>query len=166
MATTSRRVFLANGARAGITVCGVCACCGLPAWAGGGGEEAEAPIDPKRLNFCGYSCPDDCKFLRGTLENDVELKREAFQIWKIEERFGVPFDPELAICFGCKALDKPEGMVVSRCDVRACARERKLDCCIECQDLEGCDKDLWRRFPEFKKQVVAMQQRYRTETRG
>ena len=59
MTTTSRRMFLVNGARAGITVCGVCACCGLPAWAGGDGEEAETLIDPKNLEFCGYSCPED-----------------------------------------------------------------------------------------------------------
>ena len=53
-------------------------------------------------------------------------------------------------CDGCKALDKPEGVVVSKCDVRACAREKKLDCCIECDELTTCDKDLWKRFPTFK----------------
>jgi hypothetical protein len=120
-------------------------------------------IDPAKLNFCGYTCPEDCKFLQGTLNDDVELKKEAWKAWKIEERFGLEFDAEQAICYGCKALDKPEGVVVSRCDVRACAREKKLDCCIECDELTGCDKDLWRRFPKFKEQVIAMQEKYRAQ---
>jgi hypothetical protein len=47
--------------------------------------------------------------------------------------------------------------------VRSCAREKKLECCIECNELGACDKDLWRRFPKFKEQVVAMQERYRAQ---
>jgi len=73
------------------------------------------------------------------------------------------FDADQAICYSCKALDKPEGVVVSRCDVRACAREKKLDCCIECDELTGCDKDLWTRFPKFKEQMIAMQKKYRAQ---
>jgi hypothetical protein len=166
MTTTDRRSFLINGARAGITVCGLCVCSSVPTWAGAEGEESDKPLDPKSLDYCGYTCPKDCKFLKATLEDNLELKKEAFKIWKIEERFGVAFDPEQAICYGCKALDKPQGIVVARCDVRACAQEKKLDCCIECGELEGCDKDLWRRFPDFKKQVIAMRERYLRQSQG
>ncbi|MEJ2580308.1 MAG: DUF3795 domain-containing protein [Acidobacteriota bacterium] len=151
--TIDRRTCISTGAK----VCGLCVCARIPlvAWAG------DEPIDPKRLNFCGYSCPEDCKFYEGTLDNNVELKREAWELWKIEERFGVEFDEEQAICYSCKALDKPEGIVLKRCSVRACAREKELDCCIECDELTDCDKDLWRRFPKFKQQVVEMQEKYR-----
>jgi hypothetical protein len=68
----------------------------------------------------------------------------------------------LAVCYGCKTKDKPEGIVLQRCDVRACAPKKGHDCCIECDELKTCDKDLWRRFPKFKEQVIAMQQRYRS----
>ena len=156
-----RRTVFQTGARAGIALCGVCLCTRFPALALAASiEEAETKLDPKKLNFCGYTCPEDCKFLEGTLKNDVELKREAWGLWKIEERFGVEFDPEQAICYGCKALDKPAGIVLQRCDVRACVQNKKLDCCIECGELEACDKDLWRRFPDFKKKVVKMRQQY------
>jgi len=37
----------------------------------------------------------------------VELKRKAFALWKIKERYGVEFDPEQAICYGCKAKGEP-----------------------------------------------------------
>ncbi|MBD3857240.1 MAG: DUF3795 domain-containing protein [Acidobacteria bacterium] len=65
---------------------------------------------------------------------------------------------------GCKELEKPEGIVLKRCDVRACAREKELDGCIECDELPACDKDLWRRFPKFKEQVVELQVKYRQQT--
>ena len=68
-----------------------------------------------------------------------------------------------AICYGCKALDKPEGVAVARCTVRSCAREKGIDCCIECNELPECDRDLWSRFPTFRDQVVEMQKKYRAQ---
>lgn len=158
-----RRTFLVTGARAGFAVCGVCLCGGLPAFAG---ETAKGDvIDPAKREYCGYVCPDDCKFLRATLEGDLEAKRAAWASWELEKRFGVAFDAEQAFCFRCKAPGKPEGFVVSHCDVRACVRKKKLECCIECAELPGCDKNLWRRFPEFKKKVVELRKRYLAQSR-
>jgi hypothetical protein len=53
--------------------------------------------------------------------------------------------------------------VLKRCTVRDCAREKELDCCIECDELTECDKDLWRRFPSFKEQVIELQAKYRQQ---
>jgi hypothetical protein len=157
-----RRDFLTGSARACVALCGACICSRFPALAEGEAAAGEQKIPvPAELNYCGYKCPPDCKFLKATLENDVELKKEAWKLWKIEERFHVPFDPDKAICYGCKTKDKPLGIVLQRCDVRACAQEKKLDCCIECEGLTACDRDLWRRFPKFKEQVIEMQERYR-----
>ena len=150
-----RRTFLSTGA----TMCGLCVCAQFP-FAAYAGEE---PIDPKKRTFCGYICPKDCKFLQATLENNVELKKKAWEEWKIEERFGLVFNEKEAICYGCKELDKPEGIVLKRCDVRSCARDKGLDCCIECDDLPTCDKDLWSRFPTFHEQVVDLQKNYRQQ---
>ena len=151
-----RRKFIA-----GVAMCGACLCSRFPAFAT---EEASSTeqeaINPKERCFCGYKCPSDCKFRQATLEDDVELKREAWKEWKIEERFGVEFDAEQAICYGCKEMDKPAGIVLKRCTVRTCAMEKKLDCCIECDELQGCDKDLWTRFPKFKEQVIEMRKKY------
>jgi hypothetical protein len=83
---------------------------------------------------------------------------------KIEETYGLEFDEEQAICYGCKELDKPEGVVLKKCDVRPCAREKKLDSCIECDDLATCDKELWTRFPDFRQKVLEMQEKYRQQT--
>ena len=150
-----RRTFISTGA----TMCGLCVCSQFPLVALAGEEK----IDPKKRNFCGYKCPEDCTFLKATLADDVEMKKKAWEEWKIEERYGAEFDEEQAFCYGCKELDKPEGMVLSRCTVRQCAREKEYDCCIECDELKTCDKDLWKRFPTFHEQVVEMQEKYRQQ---
>lgn len=159
-----RREFLITGSRVGIALCGLCVCPVSSSVAGSEEEGAQQPLDPKKLNYCGFTCPKDCKFKVGTLENDVELKKQAFEAWKIEERYGIAFDPETAICYGCKAPGKPEGVAVANCDVRRCVQDKGLDCCIECPELTGCDRDLWRRFPGFKKQVDEMRSRYLAQT--
>ncbi len=59
---------------------------------------------------------------------------------------------------------KPQGMVVSNCTVRACAIEKNYDSCIQCDELTICNKDLWKRFPEFYKRVKEMQSKYKEQT--
>jgi hypothetical protein len=159
-----RRTFLTLGAKAGATVCGLCMCSGFPLVRASQNVAETELLNLDKLTFCGYRCPPDCKFRQGTIHDDVELKRQAWELWKIEERFGVVFDPDQAICHGCKDLEKSEGIVLARCDVRRCVQEKELECCIECLDLVTCDKDLWRRFPHFKEKVVKMQEQYLEQT--
>jgi hypothetical protein len=120
----------------------------------------DEPIDPKKLNYCGYKCPADCQFLKGSLENNTDLKKQAYELWKIKERFGVEFNTDTIFCFGCKTTDKPEGIVLKNCTVRTCAKEKGFNCCIECEELTICGKELWERFPDFKKYVLEMQQKF------
>ena len=152
----SRRSFLASGAQVGMACCLMAAGPRLLAMRTDGDEVP----DPKSLCYCGYKCPHDCKFLMATRKNDEALKKEAFKLWQIEERYGVAYDPETTVCHGCKVHDKPQGVVVSNCTVRRCAMERNLDSCIECPDLKRCDKDLWTRFPEFHKSVIKMRKQF------
>jgi hypothetical protein len=121
----------------------------------------DEPIDPKALNYCGYKCPADCAFLKGSLENNLELKKKAYADWKIKDRFNIEFEADKIFCFGCKNTEKPAGVVLTHCTVRTCAMEKKIDCCIECNELKDCKKELWDRFPDFKKQVIEMQAKYR-----
>ncbi len=151
----NRRKFVTTGAFAG---CGLLVAGKLSAFSF---PQEEIPV-PKKLNYCGYTCPKDCKFLEASVKNDIELKKEAYEIWEMKTRFGVEeFDPNKIFCFGCKATDKPVGIRLQRCDVRNCAIEKKLDSCIECDELTACEKDLWKKFPDFKNSVIKMQETYR-----
>lgn len=154
---TSRRQFISKSSKIALTGCAIAAC---PKFLSAGWLLDEEIPDPKKLNYCGYECPADCKMLKGTLENNNELKEEAFKEWKLEERLGITFDPDKVICYGCKADDKPVGIVLENCTVRKCSIERGYECCIECNELQACEKDLWQRFPDFHKYVIEMQNKY------
>jgi hypothetical protein len=161
--SVNRRVFVTTTAKAGFTLCGLCLCSPISSFAGDDASPDE-PIDLADRCFCGYKCPEQCTFLKATLSDDLEGKSKAWEEWKIEERFGIAFDPEQAFCYGCKTMDKPKGIVLARCTVRDCAIDKGQECCIDCDELAACDKDLWSRFPEFKKQVIEAQKRYRAQT--
>jgi len=153
----NRRKFIAAGAFAGCTLLLSGKLSALNSFSH---LQNEIP-DPKKLNYCGYTCPKDCKFLEASVKNDPILKKEAYEIWEMKERFGVTeFDPEKIFCFGCKATDKPVGIRLQKCDVRNCSIDKKLDSCIECKDLIACEKDLWIKFPDFKNAVIKMQTVY------
>jgi hypothetical protein len=116
--------------------------------------------NPKKLNYCGYKCPDKCEFREASIKNDAQLKKEAYNAWKIDERYGIKFEADKIFCFGCKNRDKPEGVVLTNCTARSCAIEKNFDSCIECNELSKCDKDLWIRFPSFHEKVVELQKIY------
>lgn len=116
--------------------------------------------DPKSLNYCGYTCPEGCEFKKASLEDDAALKKEAFEAWKIEERYGITFEAEKVFCFGCKIADKPAGVVTANCTVRICAMDKGMEACIQCKELTTCKKDLWTRFPDLYKQVIELQKQY------
>ena len=154
----NRRNFFKKTTQVGMAYCGLMAASRLEAF-GNLFIDEEIP-DPKLLNYCGYTCPEGCEFKKASLENDPALKKEAFDAWNINERYGIEFETDKVFCFGCKDTGKPDGVVTANCTVRSCVMEKELECCIECDELVSCDKDLWSRFPELKEKVIEMQQSY------
>lgn len=156
----TRRHFLKKGTQAGM------ACCLMMFGGKLQGMEKHLAVkddeipNPEELCYCGYKCPDDCKFLKATLENNTDLKKEAYDEWKIKDRYGVGFEADEIFCYTCKPGDKPEGVVLINCTVRSCTIEKNHECCIQCNELEACEKDLWKRFPRFKELVIEMQNKY------
>jgi hypothetical protein len=123
--------------------------------------DTDKTIDPKKLNYCGYTCPKDCKVYQASINNDEDLKKEAFKLWKIEERHGIKFDAGNFYCYQCKNTIEPKGVIQEQCTVRHCAIDKGLDCCIECQELRNCKEDLWKRFPDFHESVIKLQVEYK-----
>lgn len=153
-----RRDFLKRSGHVGLAGCALLIC--GKAFSSTHPFMGDEVPDPEKLNYCGYTCPEKCEYLMATINDDKELKKECFEAWAIEERYGVKYDPEISFCYGCKTEGKPEGVVVTECTVRSCVIEKELDCCIECKELRTCDKDLWKRFPEFYIGVKKMQLSY------
>jgi hypothetical protein len=155
-----RREFILRTAKAGL------AGCALMAGAKMFGAEnlnlrkfTEKP-NPKLLNYCGYTCPADCRLKKATLENDLELKKQAYKDWRIEEKYGIAFDPDKVTCYGCKVSDDKVAFVVEKCTVRNCAIDKGYDSCIQCNQLAACDKEIWKNFPDFHKMMIELQKQY------
>lgn len=160
---SNRRMFLRTSA----TACaGFCLLAGSNLKAMSALLLSDDEIDPKALNYCGHTCTDECNFRKATLQNDVELKKQAYADWHIKEQYNIDFDAENTFCNGCKTTDKPVGVAPANCTVRACAIEKGFDSCVQCNNLKNCDKNLWNRFPDFKKMVIEMQQKYQTNVKG
>lgn len=117
--------------------------------------------DPKTLNYCGYKCTPECPLLKATVENNTELKKKAYDQFKFKEKFNIEFDPDKVFCYGCKLKDKPLSIPVKACTVRSCVIAKGYECCIQCDGLAKCDKELWTSFPKFKESVIEMQKKYR-----
>jgi Protein of unknown function (DUF3795) len=124
-------------------------------------QDQDTKPDPKNLEYCGYKCPDDCPLKKGTLENNTELKKKAYADFQFKEKYGIEFDADKVFCYGCKVKDKPLSLPVKACTVRACVIEKGYDCCIQCDGLAKCDKELWTRFPKFRETVIDMQKKYK-----
>jgi hypothetical protein len=159
----SRREFLSKSSKAGL-LCGALVCCSRLLTFGNVFRDDTIP-DPKKLNYCGYICPTDCQMKKATLDNNVDIKKQAYKNWLIEEKYGIAFDPDKIFCYGCKTEGKPLGLVVEKCTIRNCAIAKGYDCCIECNGLSTCDKEIWKTFPDFHKAVIDMQKKYR-EAKG
>jgi hypothetical protein len=151
-----RRDFITRCFGAGI------ACCALSHGGLLSAQDQDTKPDPKKLEYCGYKCPDDCPLKKATLENNPELKKKAYDYFQFKEKYNVEFDEKQVFCYGCKTEGKPESLVVKACTFRACAIEKKYDCCIKCDNLAKCDKELWTRFPKFKETVIDMQKKYKS----
>lgn len=155
-----RREFILKSVMAGLSGCALLAGARLY-----GAENLKALADdkpdPKKLNYCGYTCAPDCKMKKATLENNIELKKEAYADWRVEKKYGIAFDPEKITCYGCKVSEDKVGLIAGKCTVRSCAIEKGYDCCIECDKLATCDKEIWETFPDFHKMMIEMQKKYR-----
>jgi hypothetical protein len=158
-----RRNFLKKSSQAGMACCAFMMGSKLFAANSLGNIFGNEKIDPKKLNYCGYTCPADCKFYVATVENSDTKKKEVYELWKIKERFGVDYNSETTVCWQCKNTDKPAGVVIQHCTVRACAIEKGYDACIECNELTSCDKDLWKLFPDFYKAMIELQVKYKEQ---
>jgi hypothetical protein len=145
-----RREFLKSGV----------GCCILVTGAGPFVFANDEKPDPKLLNYCGYKCPDDCKMYLAGKSDDEALKIEAYTLWRFEEKYGVRYSPEIVFCEQCKGTENPKSLLLTKCSVRNCAIEKGYDCCIECDDLKTCDKEIWFTFPQFKVEVLKMQVAY------
>jgi hypothetical protein len=89
---------------------------------------------PEMLSYCGIDC-DACPALIATRTNDAALRAKTAVEWS--KSFGHDFKPEQVNCTGCTSDGAHIAYCESMCEVRKCARGRKVATCADCTDY-GC----------------------------
>ena len=110
--------------------------------------------DIDALSFCCLKCGPRCPVFAATANNDLVAKKKFLDNWT-KELGTVTVDD--VFCYGCKNDVKPYNKKVPRCTVRKCVQEKQLKSCALCSDIAQCDKQLWIKWPEMKKNVLKIQ---------
>jgi hypothetical protein len=162
----SRRRFLEDCAKLGG------ACCVMMAWNRNlpAGESPQAkpdqenkPIDLKIFSYCGIPCLQACALYGATLNNDVKRKKLIYENWGWKKKFGFEYDPEKVFCYTCKPGDKPLKVGMAACEIRNCGLANGVESCVQCANLDACDKEYWKKWPEQYASTKRIQARYRTQ---
>ena len=88
------------------------------------------------LAYCGIDC-GKCGAYIATQKDDDNLRAETAKKWS--EEFKIEVKPQNINCDGCPSNSKRIFSYCSMCDIRKCARDKKLKTCASCPEY-SCDK--------------------------
>ena len=84
---------------------------------------------------CGLDC-EACDARTATLTNDSALREKTAALWS--KLNGVPITPDMLYCTGCRADGAKTPFCDSLCPIRHCVREKGLDTCADCTQMDTC----------------------------
>ena len=87
------------------------------------------------IGCCGLDC-EACDARIATLTNDRALREKTAALWT--ELNGVAIAPEMINCTGCRIEGAKTPFCDRLCAVRNCVRERNLDTCADCGQMNEC----------------------------
>jgi len=102
---------------------------------------------PEMVACCGIDC-DACPALIAARTNDAALRAKTAAEWS--KSYGHDFKPEEIDCTGCTTEAGPHVIYCeSMCEIRKCARGRKVSTCADCGDY-SCKtlSDFQKKAPE------------------
>lgn len=84
---------------------------------------------------CGLNC-EKCDARTATLTNDDALRERTAALWS--KLNGVTITPEMINCTGCRTEGAKTPFCDRLCPIRGCVREKGLDTCADCAQMDGC----------------------------
>ena len=87
------------------------------------------------IAYCGLDC-EQCDAYIATLHDDQALREKTAKLWA--ELNHAPILPEHIHCQGCRADGAKTVFCEQLCAVRRCARQRGVDTCGDCPEMESC----------------------------
>ena len=87
------------------------------------------------IGCCGLDC-EKCDARIATLTNDNALREKTAALWTTLN--GVTITPEMINCTGCRIDGAKTPFCDKLCPVHNCVREKGLDTCANCGQMDGC----------------------------
>ncbi len=92
----------------------------------------------KRLiAYCGLDC-EKCEARIATMENSDYLRQKVAREWA--ELNGVEITADMINCVGCRINGVKTPYCESLCPIRQCAKEKGVETCEDCSEMENCEK--------------------------
>ena len=105
------------------------------------------------IAYCGLDC-EQCDAYIATLHDDQALREKTARLWA--ELNHAPILPEHIHCQGCRADGAKTVFCEQLCAVRRCARQRGVDTCGDCPEMESCPTvgAIFANAPQAKKNLM------------
>lgn len=105
------------------------------------------------IAYCGLDC-EQCDAYIATLHDDQALREKTAKLWA--ELNHAPILPEHINCQGCRADGAKTVFCEQLCAVRRCARQRGVDTCGDCPEVETCPTvgAIFANAPQAKKNLI------------
>ena len=87
------------------------------------------------IGCCGLDC-EICDARIATFANDEALREKTAALWT--KLNGVTITPDMINCAGCRIEGAKTSFCDKLCPVHNCVREKGLDTCADCRQMEGC----------------------------
>ena len=87
------------------------------------------------IGCCGLDC-ETCDARIATLTNDNALREKTAALWT--KLNGITILPEMINCTGCRIEGAKTPFCDKLCPVHNCVREKRLDTCADCAQMDGC----------------------------
>lgn len=102
---------------------------------------------------CGLDC-EQCDAYIATLHDDQALREKTAKLWA--ELNHAPILPEHINCQGCRADGVKTVFCEHLCAVRRCARQRGVDTCGDCPEVETCPTvgAIFANAPQARKNLI------------
>ena len=87
------------------------------------------------IGCCGLDC-ETCDARIATVTNDNALREKTAALWT--KLNGVTITPDMINCTGCRMEGAKTPFCDKLCPVHNCVREKGLDTCADCGQMDGC----------------------------
>ena len=87
------------------------------------------------IAYCGLDC-EKCDAYIATINDDQKLREKTAKLWA--KLNNAPILPEHINCQGCRVDGIKTVFCDSICSIRSCAKEKGVNTCGDCSNLENC----------------------------